>query len=80
MKYLGFWVTRNGIRPINNKVEAIKNMPPPTSKKQVRAFIGLVKYYRGVWPIQSQILHPLTALTLSKVKFKWTDVEQKKFA
>ena len=28
MEYLGFWVTRTGIRPINKKVEAIVNMKP----------------------------------------------------
>ena len=28
---------------------------------------------------RSHILHPITALTLTKVKFEWTDVEQKAF-
>ena len=31
MEYLGFWVTRNGIKPINRKIEARTNMKPPTS-------------------------------------------------
>ena len=31
IEYLGFWVTREGIKPIDKKVEAIKNMMPPTS-------------------------------------------------
>ena len=35
MEYLGFWVTRNGIRPIKKKVEAIVNMTPQKNKKQV---------------------------------------------
>ena len=30
MKYLGFWVTHSSIKPINRKIEAIKNMKPPT--------------------------------------------------
>ena len=33
MEYLGFWVTRNGIKPINKKMETIINMNPPTYKK-----------------------------------------------
>ena len=33
MEYLGLWVTRNGFKPINKKIEAITNMKPPTSQK-----------------------------------------------
>ena len=54
-------------------------MTPPTSTKQVRSFIGLVNYYRDMWAIHSHIIQPLTALTSYKVRFKWTDVEQKAF-
>ena len=32
-----------------------------------------------MWARQSHILHSLTSLTSPKVKFKWTDVEQKAF-
>ena len=38
MEYLGLWVTRNEIRPVNKKVEAIVNMTPPKNIRQVRAF------------------------------------------
>ena len=30
MEYLGFWVTRNGVKPINKKIEAITNTNPTT--------------------------------------------------
>ena len=76
MEYMGFWVTRNGIRPINKKVEAITNMTPPTNTKQVRLFIGLVKYYRVVWSRRTHLIQPLTKLTPNKVTFKWADVEK----
>ena len=32
-----------------------------------------------IWARQLHLLHPLTALTSKKVKFKWTDVEQNAF-
>ena len=79
MKYLGFWLTQTGIKPVNKKVEAIVTMNPPKNKKQVRSFIGLVNYYRYMGAKQSNLLQPLTALTSNKVKFKWTFVEQKAF-
>ena len=33
MEYLGFWVTRDVVKTINRKAEAITNMAPPTSRK-----------------------------------------------
>ena len=35
MEYLGFWVKRDGVEPINKKIEAMKNMKPPTYQKEV---------------------------------------------
>ena len=63
MGYLGFWVNRNGIQLINNKLEAIVNMIPPKIQKQVSEFIGLVKCYRDMWSRQSHLLQPLIALS-----------------
>ena len=31
MEYLGFWVTCDGAKTINSKIESITNMAPPTS-------------------------------------------------
>ena len=78
-EYLGFWVTRTGIRPIAKKVEAIKNLKPPKTQKQVRSFVGLVNYYRDMWPGRAKTLAPLTKLTSKNVKFKWGPEEQKAF-
>ena len=75
MEYLGFWVTRNGIHPVNKKVDAIVNMTPPKNIGQVRAFVGLLNYYRDMWYRRSYLLKPLNLLTSTKVTFKWTDVE-----
>jgi hypothetical protein len=43
---LGYWITRQGIQPIRNKVEAILNIkvPKQEKKKQLRQFIGIVNY------------------------------------
>jgi hypothetical protein len=37
--------------------------------------IGMVQYYRDLWPRQSHILEPFTALSAAKkgTKIKWTD-------
>ena len=41
--------------------------------------MGVIKYYRDMWPRRSHTLSPLTKLTSIKRKFKWTQVEQDYF-
>ena len=36
LKYLGYWITRNCVKPVTKKVEAIHKLTPPTKKKDVR--------------------------------------------
>jgi hypothetical protein len=55
LEYLGFWITRNGIQPLPKKVEAIQRLAPPTNKKELRGFIGLVNYYRDMWKNRSHL-------------------------
>ena len=49
-----------------------KHMQPPMTLKQVRAFLGLVGYYRKFIKGFAKIAKPLTLLTRQQVKFDWT--------
>ena len=62
-----------GIRPVPAKTEAIKAMHPPVNPKQVRAFLGLVGYYRKFIKNIAKIAKPLTMLTLMDIKFEWKE-------
>ncbi|KAI2662301.1 Retrovirus-related Pol polyprotein from transposon 17.6 [Labeo rohita] len=62
-KYLGFQVGRGLIHPQERKVETIRTAPKPTTKTQVRAFLGLAGYYRCFIPNFSSLAAPLTDLT-----------------
>ena len=48
MEYLGFWVTRDIIEPID-KNTSNKKINSSTSQKELRQFIGVANYYRYVW-------------------------------
>ena len=61
------------------KVEAILNLAPPTNKKELRSFLGVVNYYRDMWIRRSDILAPLSKLLSKDVKWQWTSVEQTAF-
>ena len=54
-------------------------MNPPTMPKQVRAFLGLVGYYRKFIKGFAKIAKPLTLLTRQQVKFDWTPDHQAAF-
>ena len=54
-------------------------MAPSTSRKELRNFIGVINYYRDMWPRRSHMLVPLTKLTSIKRNFKWTQVEKDAF-
>jgi hypothetical protein len=79
LEYLGYWITRTGIQPIPKKVQAILNIQPPTKKKQLQSFIGMINYYRDMWAGRSEILAPLSKLTSKNAKWQWTEVEQEAF-
>ena len=70
IEYLGFWVTSDRITPADKKMQAMKNMKPPTYQKEVHQFVGVLNYYRGIWARRSHTLAPLTNITSRKVKFK----------
>mgnify|MGYP006175924273 CR=1 FL=1 len=72
LEYLGYLIDRQGVRPTIKKVQAILDIAPPKTRKQLRSFIGMVNYYRDMWPKRAHNLAPLSGLTSAKVPWKWT--------
>jgi hypothetical protein len=79
LEYLGYLINRRGVRPTLKKVEAIMKIDAPKTRKQLRSFIGMVNYYRDMWPQRSHLLAPLSSLTSSTAKWDWTEQCQKAF-
>ncbi|MCG8625040.1 MAG: reverse transcriptase family protein, partial [Proteobacteria bacterium] len=50
IQYLGHIISGEGIEPVPEKLESIKNMPSPTTPKEVKQFLGLIGYYRKFIP------------------------------
>lgn len=61
--YLGFELTPEGTRPGIPKTECIDKFPPPTTKRQIQSFVGLVNYFRRYLRNFQQYSSKLTSLT-----------------
>ena len=79
IQYLGHILSATAIRPLLSKTHAIQHMQPPTMPKQVRAFLGLVGYYRKFGKGFAKIANPLMMLTQQQMKFEWTPMNHTAF-
>mmetsp|Transcript_40280 Transcript_40280/g.51909 ORF Transcript_40280/g.51909 Transcript_40280/m.51909 type:complete len:121 (-) Transcript_40280:1860-2222(-) len=71
--YLGHQISKDGIAPDPQKVQAIKNLPLSVSLKQLRSFIGLINYYQCFIKEFQIKMTPLIELTKMKCKqVDWT--------
>ena len=69
VEYLGFLLNRDGVEPEPMKIQGIIDMGNPEIQRHVREFVGMVKFYKNMWPKRSAILTPLTNLTGKGKKF-----------
>jgi hypothetical protein len=58
IEYLGYCITRQGIQPIRNKVEAILNIKAPKTRKEDRTtpVYWYSQHYRDMWFRRSELL------------------------
>ena len=82
MEFLGHQVGGDVITPSRDNLEKVRNTPRPTTKKQVRSFLGLVGYYRDHIPAFAKISAPLTDL-LKKGKaehIQWSEAQERAYS
>nr|VZI23835.1 unnamed protein product [Spirometra erinaceieuropaei] len=60
LEFLGHQVDPEGLRPLPSKVEVVRNFPPPTSKRQLQRFLGMLNFYRRFLPNCADLMLPLT--------------------
>ena len=65
--------------PLPDKIEAIKNIAVPTTKKQLRSFIGLINHHRVMWHHWSEVITSLSSMNFKQAKWNWSKECQKVF-
>ena len=72
----GFQVdlSNHSISPEPDKINKINNLIVPTTKKQLKTFIGAVSYFSSLIPTLQNDLSPLHAISGPNTRFIWSDI------
>ena len=67
--HLGFELSGEGVRPGQPKVEVLLKSPPPSTIKEIKAFLGLANFYYRHYPFQREAKY-LSMLTRKESGWK----------
>jgi len=79
VKYLEHVVSWDSVATDPEKVRAVQDWTVPQDIHELRAFLGLVRYYRQHIPEFAGVAQPLNWLTAKEVRWRWTQEEQQAF-
>ena len=77
--FLGHEISKDGIKPPKNRVQAIVDFPEPKNIKQLRRLIGMYNWFRKFIPNFSSLIYPLTKLLKKNQPFEWKIEQQTAF-
>ena len=69
---LGHVISSDGIEVDKDKINLIANLPPPTTAKEVRSFLGRAEFYCRFIQDFCEIAKPLSNLLAKKVPFHFS--------
>lgn len=79
IEYLGFRVSKGVVAPVPSNLKVVESFKIPSTKKEVRQFLGVTGFYRRFIQNYSQVALPLTNLTKDKTPFSWSREAQEAF-
>lgn len=80
VEFLGYVISRNGIRMDSSKVQAVLEWPTPASVRDIQVFLGFANFYRRFIQNFSKVVAPITRLLKKDVPFVWDDAAHTAFA
>ena len=67
--FIGYNISKEGVKPQKSLMDAIENFARPTTRTELKRFLGTIGFYRNFVRDFSDISSPLNHLTSEKVDF-----------
>ena len=77
--FCGYRISKSGVRPMKENVQAVVNAPVPTNISEVRSYLGMLNYYQSYLPDLSSVAEPMHRLLRKGEAWKWDKDQQKSF-
>ena len=79
LNFYGYVFSKNGISPDPQKITAIQTLTPPTTKAEVRSFLGMINYSSRFIKDYATLAAPLRELTKQNVPWQWKEKHENSF-
>ena len=79
VKFLGHNIERNTITPLKSRIDAIQKIQPPTSKKKIQEFLGMLNFLSKYVYKMQLYLRPFYNILRQQNIFEWITEHQKRF-
>ena len=76
---MGHEITEKGIKPVISKTQAIINLKPPKTHKQLKSFLGSVHHLTKFVPNLATLCRGFRDLLQKDTKYVWTENHQSDF-
>ncbi|GBN54720.1 Retrovirus-related Pol polyprotein from transposon 17.6 [Araneus ventricosus] len=79
VKYVGQIISKSGIKPDPDHIQAIVEMPTPKSKTEVRRLLGMINFLSKFIPNLSKVTATLREIIHENVEFNWGKEQEMSF-
>ncbi|XP_018493671.1 uncharacterized protein K02A2.6-like [Galendromus occidentalis] len=79
IEFLGHKLSRQGLKPMESKTEALEKGPQPRNVEQLQSFLGMISYYAKFIPNRATKLAPLYELIQKDRNFDWGPQQNQAF-
>ena len=73
VNFVGHTLSEKGLQVSDDKIQAIKKLPPPINVKSLQSFLGMLNYHRNHIQHFAQTAAPLYNLLQKNAPFNWDD-------
>ena len=79
VKFFGHIIEKDAITPLKSRIDAIQKLQPPTNKKKIQKFHGILNFLNNNMYKKQLYLRPFYNILRQENSFEWTTEHQTRF-